>query len=382
MLDNGVQGERLSRDPWLVSRGYHSLAGHETASSADPATGARNRQAWGRVVTYAPAINLLAQIDAVQILPREPMARRPLVNTLSAVEAIRPFRWRISLTYAATFVEDLLELSYPWATGLAIDGLLDHDYWMTAPIIIAWTLRSAIGLFRQMYDTRLYTDIYNSIVTDTILRQRAVGIKATSVAARSAMSRDFVTFFEKDVPVVVASIIGILGSAAILFYYDLIIGAVTASLFIPVYLVNRGYMRRSLLLNEGLNNQLEEEVQVIEHAEPAAIRHHFAQVRCWRVKLSDAEAFNWTFIEVLSILVFIVVLVRATFLPTTETGDVFAILVYVWRLMENLDNVPQIVQQLTRLHDIAKRIEAGASIEAVGAEIEKSHEQAAEATRM
>ena len=308
--------------------------------------------------------------------------RRPRVSTLSAVDAIRPFRWRISLTYGLTFVEDLLELSYPWATGLAIDGLLAQDYWMTAPIIVAWTLRSAIGLFRQMYDTRLYTDVYNSIVGDTILRQRRGGIKATSVAARSAMSRDFVTFFEKDVPVVVTSIIGIVGSAAILFYYDLIIGAVTASLFVPVYIVNRGYMRRSLMLNEGLNNQLEQEVHVIDQAEPDSIKHHFEQVRCWRVKLSDAEAYNWTFIEILSILVFIVVLARATYLPSTETGDVFAILVYVWRLMENLDNVPQIVQQLTRLHDIRKRIEAGASIEAVGAEIEKSGEQVVESTRM
>ena len=75
------------------------------------------------------------------------------------------------------------------------------------------------------------------------------------------------------------------------------------------------------------------------------------------MNLSDAESVNWTVIEVLSILVFIVVLVRATYMPTTETGDIFAILVYVWRLMENLDNVPQIVQQLTRLQDIVRRFD-------------------------
>ena len=310
------------------------------------------------------------------------MALSPRVTSTSAVEALRPFRWRISLTYALTFVEDLLELSYPWATGLAIDGLLDRNYSMAAPIIVAWVLRSAMGCFRQMYDTRLYTDVYNSIVTDTIVRQRGAGVEATSVAARSAMSRDFVTFFEKEVPVVLTSLIGIVGSAVILFYYDMIIGAVAASLFVPVYIINRGYMRRSLRYNEGLNDQLEREVTVIEKVDPAAIRHHFEQVRCWRVKLSDAEAYNWTTIEVLSILAFVIVLVRATYLPTTETGDIFAILVYVWRLMENLDNIPQIVQQLTRLQDIRKRIEAGASIEAVGAEIERAHEETAEATRM
>ena len=72
---------------------------------------------------------------------------------------------------------------------------------------------------------------------------------------------------------------------------------------------------------------------------------------------------------------------RATYLPDTDTGDIFAILVYVWRFMENLDHVPQIVQQLTRLHDIRKRIEAGASVEDIGEEIEKTAEEAAEAGR-
>jgi ABC-type multidrug transport system fused ATPase/permease subunit len=310
------------------------------------------------------------------------MARRPKVNGISALDAIKPFRWRIALTYALTFIEDLLELSYPWATGLAINGLLEHNYTLTLPIVVAWSVRSAIGLARQMYDTRLYTRVYNTIVEDTILRQRRAGIRSTQVAARSAMSRDFVTFFEKDVPVVVTAIIGVFGSAAILFWYDLIIGAATAALFLPVYLVNRVYVRITLRLNEGLNTQLEQEVQAIDKAKPEPIRHHFEQVRLWRVKLSDAEAYNWTFIEVLSIFVFIAVLVRATYLPETDTGDIFAILVYVWRFMENLDHVPQIVQQLTRLQDIRKRIEAGASVEAIGEEIEKTADEAAEAGRM
>jgi ABC-type multidrug transport system fused ATPase/permease subunit len=314
------------------------------------------------------------------------MARRPKVKSISALEAVRPFRWRIGLTYTLTFIEDLLELSYPWATGLAIDGLLRDELWEAAPIVVAWTLRSGIGLFRQMYDTRLYTDVYNTIVEDTILRQRKAGIKATTVAARSAMSRDFVTFFEKDVPVLVTSLIGIVGSAAILFWYDLIIGAIAASLFIPVILVNRLYIRVTLRLNEGLNTQLEQEVQAIEKAEGEPLKHHFDQVRCWRIRLSDAEAYNWTFIEVLSIFVFVAVLVRATYLdPGPDdilAGQIFAILTYVWRLMENLDNVPQLVQQITRLHDIRKRIEAGASVEAIGAEVEKAHEGAAESSRM
>jgi ABC-type multidrug transport system fused ATPase/permease subunit len=290
----------------------------------------------------------------------------------SIAETVRPFRWRIAFTYALTVVEDLLELSYPWATGLAINGLMAQDYRMIVPVMVAWVLHTAIGCGRQMYDTRLYTQVYNTIVTDTVLRQRQSGIEPTKVAARSAMSREFVTFFEKDMPVVLSAMVSIIGSAAILFYYDLVIGAVAALLFLPVAILNRRYMRRSLMLNEGLNNQLEHEVQVIDAAQEGAVVRHFAEVRAWRVKLSDADAFNWTAIEGLSILVFLLVLLRVAYMPNADVGGIFAIFVYVWRLMEKLDMMPQIVQQLMRLKDIRRRIEAGASIEAIGEQIQRT----------
>jgi hypothetical protein len=152
--------------------------------------------------------------------------------------------------------------------------------------------------------------------------------------------------------------VSIVGSAAVLFYYDLAIGAIAVLLFLPVAMINRRHMRRSLVLNEGLNNQLEEEVRVIEAAQEGDVPRHFDAVRAWRVKLSDLDAFNWTAIEGLSILAFLVVLVRVSSLPNLDVGNVFAIFVYVWRLMEKLDTMPQIVQQLMRLKDIRRRIEA------------------------
>jgi hypothetical protein len=208
-------------------------------------------------------------------------------------------------------------------------------------------------------------------VIDTVLRQRQAGIEPTAVAARSTMSREFVTFFEKDMPVVINAVVGIVGSAAILFWYDLVVGAAVTLLFVPVAIINRGYMRRSLALNKGLNNQLEHEVRIIDAAERQGVADHFAEVRAWRIKLSDADAFNWTAIEAMSMLVFVLVLLRVAYLPNPEAGTICAMFFYVWRLMEKLDLSPQIVQQLMRLKDIRQRIEAGMPAEAIGAEIER-----------
>lgn len=293
---------------------------------------------------------------------------------VSALDAVAPFRLRIAVTYVLNVVEDLLELSYPWATGLAIDGLINHEMRDAIWIILAWTARGAIGGARKMYDTRVYNDVYSAIVVETVARQRGAGAPVSSVAARSAMARDFVTFFERDIPVLFTAIVGILGSAAMLFWYDMWIGAFATALFVPVYLINRVYSARSLALNQQLNSRLEHEVGVIERAAPEEVEGHYKALRGLRVKLSDAEAFNWTSVELLSIFAFIAILWRSTGLTTTETGDVYAILSYVWRLMENLDHVPQLVQQVARLIDIRRRIESGESVEDIGAELEKADE--------
>lgn len=190
----------------------------------------------------------------------------------SALEALRLYQWRIALTYTLTLVEDLLELSYPWATGIAINGVLDGHMEYAAPLIIAWTARSTIGLIRRMYDTRLYTQVYNHIVEMTILRQRRAGIPASRVAARSAMSREFVTFFEKDVATLVTTMVGIFGSLGMLLWYDLIIGGMMACLFLPVVIVNNSYVRKSFAFNRELNNQLEEEVKAIDSADPQVVK--------------------------------------------------------------------------------------------------------------
>jgi ABC-type multidrug transport system fused ATPase/permease subunit len=297
------------------------------------------------------------------------------VKGVSALDAVAPFRLRIGFTYALNVIEDLLELSYPWATGLAIDGLIAHDMRAAIWIVLAWTARGLIGGARKMYDTRVYNDVYSAIVVETVSRQRAAGAPVSSVAARSAMAREFVMFFERDIPVLFTAVVGILGSAAMLFWYDLWIASFACALFLPVYLINRVYSARSLTLNQGLNGQLETEVGVIERAEPAEVAAHYKALRRYRVKLSDAEAFNWTSVELLSIFAFVAILWRATGLSTTETGDIYAILSYVWRLMENLDHVPQLVQQVSRLIDIRKRIEAGDTIESIGAELEKAEDE-------
>jgi ABC-type multidrug transport system fused ATPase/permease subunit len=222
-----------------------------------------------------------------------------------------------------------------------------------------WFAHILTAAGRGAYDTRLFTGIYAEIATHTVARQRAAGAGVTEVAARTAMAREVVDFFERGVPTMAATAVGLAGSAVMLFTYDLLVGLAAVGLLVPVYAANRAYGRRARRLSRGLNDRLEREVAVIAEGDREAAAAHFAAVARWRVRLSDAEVLNRALVELAALAAVVLVLARTAGLPGARPGEIYAILAYVWTMLERLDEVPLLVQQVARLADVRRRLEEG-----------------------
>ncbi len=274
------------------------------------------------------------------------------------------YRRSILATYTVTLLENLFELFYPSLTGLAVNGLLKHHLAGLGLLLGVWFAHTLTGVFRQRYDTRVFSSIYTDIASRTIVEQGTMGVSTSQIVARSSLSREFVTFFERDVPATVHSVFGLLGALVLLLFYDAWSAAFCLMLLIPLAILNRGYSRRTLALNRGLNNQLEREVNVLTRRNPSRVLGHYRLLGRWRIRLSDAEAKNWGIMEVFSIGLSAAVIIRVASLPHVEPGTIYAMLAYLWNFIASLDHVPTLVQQLSRLKDIARRMNESAFAQA------------------
>jgi ABC-type multidrug transport system fused ATPase/permease subunit len=269
------------------------------------------------------------------------------------------YRRRILVTYIVTLAENLFELFYPSLTGLAVNGLLKHDFTGLGLLLGVWFAHTATGVFRQRYDTRVFSSIYTDLATRTVSDQETMGVSTSQIVARSSLSREFVNFFERDIPATVNSVFGLLGALVLLFFYDAWSAVFCLLLFVPLAILNRRYSRRTLTLNRRLNNQLEREVTVLTRRMPSRVLGHYRLLAKWRVYLSDAEAMNWGVMELFSIGLSAAVIIRIASLPHVEPGTIYAMLAYLWNFIASLNHVPELVQQLSRLKDIAQRMEQG-----------------------
>ena len=276
------------------------------------------------------------------------------------VEVFRAERWRIALTYGVTLLENLFHLLYPWTIGLAIDGLLaGQGFRVLVPLAAIWSAHILVGAARQVYDTWVFARVHAAIATATIARQRVAGIDTTEIAARSVMSRELVDFFEREVPTLMTSALGLLGGIAMLFWYDRLVGLVVTLWMVPVLVIYAVMGCRAHRLNRDLNDETEREVDLIERRRFAPLASHFRRRGRLRVRLSNAEATSWSLAELFSITAVVLVLLRMTSLPGIQAGALYAMLAYVWRVLERLDQAPTLVQRFARLLDIRRRLELG-----------------------
>src|SRR4051812_8657894 len=210
-------------------------------------------------------------------------------------------RLKLALTYALTLAENGLNILYPFLTGIAIDALLAGRWVGIAPLLIAWTVHLAVGLFRHVYDTRVFTLVYADLAADLVERQRAQGTNAAHLAARVALSREIVDFLQVEVPSVAASVVHFVGAVAMLCVLNLWVGALTLVALVPMSLFTLWFSRVSLRLNAALNDRLEREVELVSGGSITGVRRHFAgqrlepQARSGRGKLylyTRAECFT------------------------------------------------------------------------------------------
>ena len=268
---------------------------------------------------------------------------------------MREWRPRLAVTYGLVTVENTFELLYPFAIGLAVDGLLD-DTWAGVIVFAVISLsHTAVSFTRQRYDSRSFAKLYEEMATDLVERQRTDGVDTSAIVGRANLAGEYVEFLERDIPLAITALFAVFGSLVMLFFYDPLLGLVAALVAVPVALLNRRLMRRSRHVYRRLNDETEVEVAVIGTGTHDEVRRHFGILGRQWVRLSDAEAVSWSIVDVIAAALAIFALWR-TVDAGAEVGDIFATIAYVWAYLGGFDQIPGVLQRMSNLGDIRRRL--------------------------
>lgn len=267
-------------------------------------------------------------------------------------------RGQLVFTYILFSLEMLGGLLRPFFLGMAINDLMKGSYEGLIFLSAAHFLTLSVGTLRHMYDTRTYSAIYVSLVTK-FLSRRIYQKDVSKLSAHSTLAREFVDFLEFDLVYVIEAVYNIFGSLILMFFYDAKVVLLCLAVLLPVVMLSRLYGKRMKQLSRSKNDELENQVDVIGAGNTRELKKHYNNLRFWQIKISDQEAFNYGFMELL-----VMIVLGASLLLTYKTsgneilaGNVVGIFFYVTNFAKGLETIPYTVQRLTSLSDITRRIE-------------------------
>lgn len=267
-------------------------------------------------------------------------------------------KYQLIFTYSLFSLEMLGGFLRFYFFGEAINDLIKGSYDGLIILTIVHLAYLVIGTIRHMFDTRTYSAIYTSLVT-RFLTRRYNKTDVSKLAAHSTLAREFVDFLEHDLVYVIEALYNILGSLIILSFYDQSVVLICLAIMIPVIIISMLYGKKMMRLNKHKNDELEKQVDIISAGNKTNIRHHYNNLRKWQVRISDKEAWNFGFMEIMVLLVIAVSLIVSKNLHSTTimAGTLFGMYSYILKFASGLDTIPYTMERLSSLSDITRRIE-------------------------
>ncbi|ELY2743384.1 ABC transporter six-transmembrane domain-containing protein [Cronobacter turicensis] len=268
----------------------------------------------------------------------------------------RRHRKKLFVTFFLVIAENVTYLLYPVLAGICINAILEGNVWNAMlyglMVLFIWLL----GATRRSVDTRTFARIYAGLAVSVVLAQRQKSLNHSTIAARVALSREFVDFFELHLPTLITSVASMAGAAVMLLLIEFWTGIACLGILAVLACFLTPFTRRNEALYGRLNNRLEKEIDMVTHAAPRALQRHYQLLARLRITLSDREAMGYFTIGVLAALLFSFTVVMMTQSAAINAGHIYSVMTYMWMFVTSLDDAPQLLEKYSQLKDIGKRV--------------------------
>jgi ABC-type multidrug transport system fused ATPase/permease subunit len=283
---------------------------------------------------------------------------------LYLIDIVKQFKRGIILALSLVIIENVAWIIEPTLFGNVIDALIDTAADATrggylVPLLLwigAFAVNSGVGAYRRSLDQRIYLNMFTEIATNVSRISQEQQLSVSKTAARAQLSQQFITFFQYRVPEILEQLISIGGAMIGMAFFDYRIAVACAVVVAPLMLINKMYTKRVAALQTSLHDSYEETFEIFSSQDPARVYEYYKKLARPQQRIANMGALSFGLIRFVLLGIFLVVLHIAIDLDNFSTGNIFAIVAYLWTFVTSSEYLPELMESWTSLKDISGRI--------------------------
>ena len=273
------------------------------------------------------------------------------MNKLIAI--FKQYKHQLSWIYVFMILTELSILSTPFLLGKSIDGLMNNNWHWMVLLGISYFLSNLFNYKRMVYDTKVYTNIYNNIALKFLKKDN---VDLSTKIARTDMAHEIVHVLEGYVHYYIATIVTIIGSLIFIFSENWQVGALIS--FAIVFITSAVFILYKKI-KQGINisnNHYEKKAKSIEGGY-ASSESFFNRRRKIEICQSTIQGKNWFLVNSIKyvfLILSIILLITTT--KDITIGSVITVYSYVNNFLIALLSAPVAIEMVLRISDVLKRL--------------------------
>jgi len=295
---------------------------------------------------------------------RRTTVRRSPSPTGTLFDVVKQFKRGIFIALSLVVVEHVAWIVEPTLFGNLIDATIDkatgettnYPFWPLFLWVGAFLVNSGVGAARRSIDQRIYLKIFTQVATSVSRAAVAKRLSISKTAARAQLSREFITFFQYRVPEIGEQAIAISGALIGLAIFDYRISLSCLVVGIPLLFIHRVYNKRVVALQASIHDGVEETYDIFATKNPEKVEAYYSALAVPQQKIADWGALSFALIRVVLLGIFLVVLYISLDLNEFTTGNIYAIVAYLWTFVTSSEYLPELLESWTSLKDISNRL--------------------------
>ena len=259
-------------------------------------------------------------------------------------------KYQLLLIYFYLFIAQSLILLEPYVLGKMIDGLLNKQYmWMFT--FLGIVLIENILIFRRMvYDTKIYTKIYNNIVLKYLKREKHSN--HSSRIARTELSNNIINFLESDVHFYIYAILTVMGSLAFIFMNSVITGLIVIASIAPICTIVYFLYKKIAQSTKITHDHYEQKIEILSDNNDVKVETFFKRRRKILIYGSTLQGKNWTALNSVKSIFLVIALVVFTHNSKISQGETVSMYAYINQFLISLMSIPIGIETFTRMKDV------------------------------
>lgn len=275
-------------------------------------------------------------------------------------QTVAKYKYSIAVLLMFVLVENIAWIIEPTFFGKLLDALIghfyDHDKINYVIPLLIWIFVYLInvigGSLHRYFNGGTYSKMYADVATNVIEESKSRGDQYSKMLVRAELVKEYIIFFKERMPEMLWQLSASAGAIIALFFYDYRIGLVCLAVIGPVAFINNMSRKKITHLQKNIHDNQEELYQLIENRDTSMIQKFFNNMISPRINIARWNAFSYSTVKVLLVVIFIIVLFICVDIDKFSTGKIYSIIAYLWTFVGQTDYLPDLMESLGSIKDL------------------------------